>query len=128
MTRFEFGYEKLSRLRNKYEKLLYSTRYKNSDEEDTQMFREMIADIRDLFTELDSVEMTITSFAISEANYEDWLERQKKEMEAALLAAHVIKDKNYRPQKQLDTKELLEINQRLFYFEEDGKVDDDFWI
>ena len=128
MTRFEYGYGKLNSLRRKCEDLLYSTRYRNSDEEDEEMFREMIADIRDLFVELDNVQMTITSFSLSESNYEDWLERQKKEMEAALVASHVLKDKNYRPAKQRDTKELLEINPGLFFYEEDGQTEDEFWV
>ena len=57
MTRFEFGYEKLCSLRSKYEKLLYSTRYKNSDEDDAEMFKDMIADIRSLADELDDSEI-----------------------------------------------------------------------
>lgn len=127
MTRFQYGFDKLNELCRRYTHLNYSMRYLNSDEEDTQMFREMIADLRDLFVELDNVEMTITSFSLSESNYEDWLERQKKEMEAALVASHVLKDKNYRPVKQRDTKEMLEINPTLFCYEEDGQLEDEFW-
>ena len=127
MTRFEYGYGKLNSLRRKYEDLLYSTRYKNSDEEDIQMFRELIADIRDLFVELDNVEMTITSFSISTDNYEDWLDRQKKEMEAALVAAHVLKDKDFNPPKDLENKVALEVYPSLLFFPKDGQEEEDFW-
>ena len=127
MTRFQYGFDKLNDLCRRYTHLNYSMRYLNSDEEDTQMFRELIADIRDLFTELDNVEMTITSFSLSESNYEDWLDRQKKEMEAALVAAHVLKDKNYRPQKNLENKEALEIYPSLLFFPEEGQEEEDFW-
>lgn len=127
MTRFQYGFDKLNDLCRRYTHLNYSMRYLNSDEEDTQMFRELIADIRDLANELDNVEMTITSFSISQDSYEEWLDRQKREMEAALVAAHVLKDKDFNPPKDLENKVSLEVYPSLLFFPKDGQEEEDFW-